>query len=110
MPEGVRLSHAIAVVALVGAVTLVLRAVPFVAAHALKHSQILSRASVVLPLGVMTVLAVDGAVGMEHPVLGVFAGVCTVLLQWWRRSMMLALVGGTGVYMAGVVALGVVGS
>ncbi|WP_158256040.1 AzlD domain-containing protein [Corynebacterium sp. 13CS0277] len=106
LPDGVDFSHTVALLAIIGAITVGLRAVPYVAAGAWKDSALLARASVVLPVGLMSVLAFRSSLSMGSPVAAVLALALTIAVQWWRRSMMLSLVVGTGAYMA-LVAFGV---
>lgn len=96
-------TYVVTVLLAMGAVTLLLRALPFLAAQWLKRHPMVSRVGRVLPLSIMTLLTVHAAVGgaashaagpwPECVALGL-----VITLQVWRGQALLSMAAGTAVY------------
>ena len=102
LPEGVSLSHTLAMLCVIGVVTVALRAFPFPFIARLRGSDFVAHFSRTMPVGVTMVLIVYTAVETSHdsggwwPVLVAIAGTC--LLHAWRHSVTLSIFGGTALY------------
>ncbi|MFI5534373.1 branched-chain amino acid transporter permease [Kitasatospora sp. NPDC051853] len=83
------------------AVTLALRAAPFLLLGRLRDSPFLTYLSTAMPAGVMVILAVYTLHGTTTATaLPAAAGLTTTVgLQLWRRSALLSVLAGTAVYM-----------
>lgn len=85
------------------AITVLLRALPFVLKDRLAGSDLLDDVGRWLPLGVMAVLSVHllaGAdLGRGYAIPEAAGAVVTVGLHLWRRNLLLSLLGGTGTYL-----------
>lgn len=102
-------SFILASLLVMGAVTVLLRWMPFVFVKALKGSALFQFLGITMPVGVMVALVVYtlfsriGINGGEGDPGGVWAAptalVVTVLLHMWRRSAVLSVFAGTALYM-----------
>ncbi|MDF1704899.1 MAG: AzlD domain-containing protein [Aeromicrobium sp.] len=102
MPDGTYLGSAIASAA---AITVALRAAPFVLRSAVAGSALLADLGRWLPLGALVVLAISCLLQVEvHDLVDVlptvFGVVATVAVHLWKRTMLLSLVVGTGACVA----------
>ncbi|WKD58422.1 Branched-chain amino acid transport protein (AzlD) [Corynebacterium capitovis DSM 44611] len=104
LPAGVGLGAVLAVLLPVGAVTLLLRALPFSFLRLLKGSPLIEFLGAAMPVGVMVVLVVYVVAGASGTTGGVpvalMCALATLALHAWRRSTVLSIVGGTALYMA----------
>lgn len=96
-------AYLLTVIAAMGAVTFLLRALPFLSAHWLRRSAVIQHLGRFLPLAIMTLLLVHSASGAarEHaagPWPELLAIALTALVQWRSRNPLLAIVGGTALY------------
>lgn len=87
------------------AVTVALRALPFVAKAAVKDSPLLADLGRWMPLGAVTVLAVYGVSridlhGPDRGAGGLLGVAVTVAVHLWRRNLLLSIVAGTTVCVA----------
>lgn len=88
---------------LMAAVTFALRALPFVAGHAIRHHPLVRRLGEALPLAILVLLVLDTAAGQARAHAGwpwpeTIAVLVTVLLQWRIRRPLLAMAAGTVLY------------
>ena len=95
-------AYLLAAVAVSGAVTWALRALPFTALAPLRASRTVRYLSTRMPAGVMVILLVyclrDTTVGRPGQALAPFAALAaTVALHLWRRNALLSILGGTAV-------------
>ena len=103
LPVGVNLSTTIIILAVVFAVTVALRALPFAALSLFRNSPLVAWLGLGMPIGVMTTLVIYTVAGSKDmpgglvPVL--VALVFTLALHLWRRSATLSVVAGTVFYM-----------
>ncbi|MDO4911783.1 MAG: AzlD domain-containing protein [Corynebacterium sp.] len=106
LPEGMSLSYFLIVLIAIGAVTVALRAIPFVATRHLRQSQFLRFLGHYMPLGIMSILVVYTLLstweghGPREALYGVGCIVFTLILHQWRRNALLSIFGGTLAYMA----------
>ena len=104
LPAGMSLSQVLAVLIPVAIVTVALRQIPFSFIKLMRDSPLVSLLAVLMPAGVMMVLAIYTI--FERPfsrevVLSTLAGIgATVALHVWRRSPALSIIGGTAAYVA----------
>jgi len=96
-------SYVLGVIAAMGTVTFVLRALPFVASRWLHQHPIVSSLGQFLPLAIMTLLLFHSAVGKatedpEGPWPELLAVALVALLQWRSKNALLSILVGTGVY------------
>ncbi len=82
------------------AITVALRALPFVVRGALEDSALLANLNAWMPLGVTTILVVyclsDIGLPTSSPAIAqVVAVVATVAVHWWKRNVFLSLAVGT---------------
>ncbi|CAM5787436.1 branched-chain amino acid transporter permease [Castellaniella caeni] len=89
---------------LMGAVTLGLRALPFIAGHWLRRHALVQKLGDTLPLSIMVLLLVDTLAGQarQHafgPWPELLAVAVVMLLQWRTRQTLLSIVAGTALYM-----------
>lgn len=87
------------------AVTVALRALPFVAKAAVKDSPLLADLGRWMPLGAVTVLAVYGVsridpAGPDRGAGGLLGVAVTIAVHLWRRNLLLSIVAGTTVCVA----------
>ncbi|UUW91094.1 AzlD domain-containing protein [Nocardioides sp. WV_118_6] len=87
------------------AVTVALRALPFVAKAAVKDSPLLADLGRWMPLGAVTVLAVYGVsridlTGPDRGAGGLLGVAVTIAVHLWRRNLLLSIVAGTTVCVA----------
>nr|WP_120492755.1 AzlD domain-containing protein [Corynebacterium lactis] len=92
-----------------GAVTVLLRALPFVFVRALKDSPLFQFLGLTMPVGVMVALVVYtvfgrvGLAGSEGDPGAAWAApialLVTIGLHWWKRNAVLSIFAGTAVYM-----------
>jgi len=97
--------YILTVIVLMGAVTLLLRALPFIAGHWLRRHAIVQKLGDGLPLSIMVLLLVDTAAGQARGHTGLpwqelAAVAVVVLLQWRTRQTLLSIVAGTALYIA----------
>ena len=97
------IGYAVAAIAVAGLLTLVLRALPFVAAQWLERHLFIRRLGEFLPLAIMTLLLVHSAAGSarEHtggPWPEILAIGLTAILQWKLRHALLSILAGAGLY------------
>lgn len=96
-------AYIIGVIAVMGAVTFALRALPFVAAQWLQSHPLVRKLSLFLPLAIMALLLLHSLAdaARQDPASpwpeGIAVGL-VLLLQWRRRSALLSIVAGTFVY------------
>ena len=91
-----------AVVAIAAAITWGLRAIPFAVLAPIRHSVLLSRLRVMMPLGIMAILTIytvssadlNGTTVITYGT----ALVVTAGLQVWRRNPSLSIIAGTAVH------------
>lgn len=106
MPSTAYLLTALGVILLV---TFALRALPFAFVAQARSSALLAYLGAHMPVGIMlilTVYTVRDVTSDTSSWLPVAAALATTVgLQLWRKSALLSIVGGTGVYMALVTAL-----
>lgn len=86
------------------AVTLGLRALPFIAGHWLRRHALVQKLGDTLPLSIMVLLLVDTVAGQarQHtlgPWPELLAVAIVMLLQWRTRQTLLSIVAGTALYM-----------
>lgn len=95
--------YVVGVIAAMGAVTLGLRALPFLAAQWLHQHPLVRALGRFLPLAIMTLLLLHSTVGAarSHPggpwPEGVAVGL-VVGLQWFGKHALLSILAGTGAY------------
>lgn len=103
LPDGVSLGMVAAVLAPVGIVTVLLRALPFSLRRVLKSSPFVDFLSVMMPAGVMTVLVVYTLLGYAASPTNLVAALlslgATLVLHWWKRRADLSIFVGTALYM-----------
>lgn len=94
--------HSALLLAVIVAVTFMLRAAPFLFGRWLRDNELVRDLGVVLPLGVMTILAISTLRDLEWvdarwlpSLLGVAV---TAALHLWRSNVLLSLVGGVAAY------------
>lgn len=111
LPEGVQLMPTVWILIAIFLVTVALRGLPFAALKFFKESQLVAWLGLVMPVGVMTVLAIyamksTAAGASEGAAGGALAGwlplalgiAFTVALHLWRRSASLSILLGTVFY------------
>ena len=97
-------TYAVGVIAAMGAVTFLLRAVPFVASQWLGKHPVIQQLGQFLPLAIMVLLLVHSLVGAakEHAPGGpwpeLFAVSLVAVLQWRSRNALVSILLGTAVY------------
>ncbi|MFA5665176.1 branched-chain amino acid transporter permease [Castellaniella sp.] len=96
--------YLLAAIGLMALITWLLRALPFMAGHWLRHHPLVHKLGGSLPLAIMVLLLVDTAASQarHHPGLPwpeCAAVVVVVLLQWRLRQTLLSIVAGTATYM-----------
>lgn len=90
---------------IMGGVTFVLRALPFIARSAIAHDRRIRLLGERLPVGMMVLLTLY-AMGIHHwhglhqALPQLIAVAVVALLQLWRRQAMLSILIGTGCYLA----------
>lgn len=103
MPAGVSLGAIAAVLIPVGIITVLLRELPFSAKKWMKDSEFFSLLGMMMPVGVMTILAVYAVIGQADGTGGLWpvlvAVLVTVGLHRWKRDSGLSIFGGTAFYM-----------
>jgi branched-subunit amino acid transport protein AzlD len=91
-----------AVVAVAAAITWGLRAIPFAVLAPIRHSVLLGRLRVMMPLGIMAILTIYTVSSAELSGTTVItygtALVVTAGLQVWRRNPGLSIIAGTAVH------------
>ncbi|NLT25608.1 MAG: branched-chain amino acid ABC transporter [Microbacteriaceae bacterium] len=102
--------HSLLIIVVAAAVTFGLRAAPFLGGKWLRENALVRDLSLLLPIGVMTVLVVYSVRGIEWagwawapPLVGIAA---TAALHLWRWNVLLSLVGGVAVYWGMLVLVG----
>lgn len=96
-------AYVLGVIALMGLITLGLRALPFVAGRWLRRQGWVHKLGTTLPLAIMTLLLLHSVVdaARQNPAGAwqeALAVLLTALLQWRTRNTLLSIVGGTTVY------------
>ena len=97
-------AHAIAIVAVSAAVTVLLRFLPFILMRGKETPPYISYLGQVLPYAIMAMLVVYclkdvSFVSYPHGIPEAAASLVVVLLHIWKRNTLLSIVGGTAVYM-----------
>ncbi|HRW38794.1 MAG: AzlD domain-containing protein [Acidimicrobiales bacterium] len=100
MPEGPAILASLLVA---GAVTVALRAVPFVVIEPLRRSSVIRFLGLHLPAGIMVILTIYTLQDVPlrswpHALPEVVALTVTVALHLWRRSAVLSILAGTATY------------
>lgn len=102
LPEGVDLGNTMLILAGVGLVTVVLRALPFAAMRFFRESALVAWLGIAMPVGVMMVLVmftlVDSADRPGGVGAALLAVVATVVLHVWKRSATWSILLGTALY------------
>ncbi|MFJ8310471.1 MULTISPECIES: branched-chain amino acid transporter permease [unclassified Streptomyces] len=98
-------TYLVEAVAVMGAVTLGLRAAPFVVLQRLADSPVMRTLGVLMPPGVMVILVLYSVTTMQVTgVSGYLPAVCgiavTAAAYHWKRNALLGIVAGTAAYMA----------
>ncbi|MDO4909151.1 MAG: AzlD domain-containing protein [Corynebacterium sp.] len=105
LPEGIGLGYFLAVLIAIGVVTVLLRAVPFVATRHMRNNFFLRFLGIYMPVGIMSILVIYTLLstyrnhGHLLALYGVISLTVTLLLQHWRRNSLLSIFGGTILYM-----------
>lgn len=106
MPAHLSLSYVLGGLAVMGAVTVMLRLAPFAALARLQQSRLVAFLGTYMPAGVMVILVIytlkdtTGAVASWLPVA---VGLLTTIgIHLWRRSAVLSVLVGTAVYVTAV--------
>lgn len=95
--------HVLAVIALMAALTLLLRALPFMAGQWLRRHPLVHRLGLSLPLAIMVLLTIDAVAGQarNNPA-GLWQELLAIgvvlLLQWRTRHALLSILAGTTLY------------
>lgn len=96
------LTHSIAIIAVMAVITFGLRALPFAFGRWLREQPVVRELSLLLPIGVMTVLVVyslrDTSFAGTNWVAPAVGVVVTAGLHLWRWNILLSLIGGVGTY------------
>lgn len=95
----------VALVAVITAVTYLLRLAPFVALRRVQDSPLVAFLGRVMPMGVMVILVVYTLSHVDltaapHGLREAVALAVTIGLHLWRRNVLLSLLAGTGTYVA----------
>jgi len=103
--------YLIAAVALAGAITFALRALPFAVIEPLRRSRLASQLAVRMPAGVMLILVVylvRDVPAEKPPAAAVTIGAVLVVaaLHWWRSNALLSIFAGTALYVSALNLLG----
>jgi branched-subunit amino acid transport protein AzlD len=98
-------AYVIGAIAIMGLVTLGLRALPFVAGRWLRRQGWVHKLGATLPLAIMTLLLVHSVAdaARQNPAGAwqeTLAVALTALLQWRSRNTLLSIVAGTALYVA----------
>jgi branched-subunit amino acid transport protein AzlD len=96
--------YVVMVIAAMGAVTFLIRALPFLAARWLRQSPVVRQVGVFLPPAIMTLLLIHSVRDLSNQsadhVLPTLVAVALVLaLQAYKRQPLLSIAGGTVLYM-----------
>ena len=102
LPEDVQLLPTVLILAVLFAVTVALRALPFAALRFFRESELVTWLGLVMPAGVMAILMVYALTGSDgetggYAALGLGVGF-TVALHLWKRSASLSILLGTLFY------------
>lgn len=103
MDQALDSAYVVGAIALMGAVTWVLRALPFFAARWLQDHPVVARVRAFLPTAIMALLLAHAMMGAhgQHPQWPWAELVCVgvvMALQWWLRHALLSIFVGTGLY------------
>lgn len=96
--------YVLSAIGLMAAITVGLRALPFIGGHWLRRHPLVHKLGDALPLSIMVLLLVDTLVGQArgNPA-GIWqellAAALVILLQWRTRQTLLSIVAGTAAYM-----------
>ena len=90
-------------IALMALVTILLRALPFIAGHWLRRHPLVHKLGASLPLSIMVLMLIDSAAGQARahgglPWQEMAAVVVVALLQWRTRQTLLSIAAGTALY------------
>lgn len=96
--------YILAAIGLMAAITVGLRALPFIGGHWLRRHPLVHKLGDALPLSIMVLLLVDTIAGhaRQNPAgiwQALLAVALVVLLQWRTRQTLLSIVAGTATYM-----------
>ncbi|CAN1533562.1 AzlD Predicted branched-chain amino acid permeases (azaleucine resistance) [Burkholderiaceae bacterium] len=96
-------AYVVGVILAMGAVTFVLRALPFVASRWLQRHAVVARLGRFLPMAIMVLLLLHASVSMaQSHARGFWAEAVAVLLalalQWWGRNALASMAVATVVY------------
>lgn len=96
--------YLLAAIGLMALITGLLRALPFMAGHWLRHHPLVHKLGGSLPMAIMVLLLIDTAAGQAHNHAGlpwpeVAAVAMVALLQWRLKHTLLSIVAGTAAYM-----------
>lgn len=97
-------ASALIAAAIMAAIIVFCRALPFLFFAGRKPPAFLSFVEVYMPAIAMTVLAVSSYTSIKwanspHGIPELTAGVCVVILHLWKRNALLSILGGTFLYM-----------
>ncbi|WP_323018135.1 branched-chain amino acid transporter permease [Castellaniella sp.] len=95
--------YVLIIIAVMAAITLILRALPFIGGHWLRRHPLVHKLGDTLPLSIMVLLLVDTVAGQARsnplgPWQELLAVAVVVLMQWRTRQTLLSIVTGTAVY------------
>lgn len=96
--------YVLTVIGVMAAITVGLRALPFIGGHWLRRHPLVHKLGDTLPLSIMVLLLVDTVAGQARtnpygPWQEIIAVALVVLLQWRTRQTLLSIVAGTAAYM-----------
>ncbi|HET8598428.1 MAG TPA: AzlD domain-containing protein [Castellaniella sp.] len=98
--------YVLTVIVAMAAITLGLRALPFIGGHWLRRHPVVHKLGATLPLSIMVLLLADTVAGQTRgnpagpwPWQELAAVLLTVLLQWRGRQALLSIAAGTAAYM-----------
>lgn len=97
--------YVLIVIGVMAAITLALRALPFIGGHWLRRHPLVHKLGDTLPLSIMVLLLVDTVAGQSRSnPLGLWQELLAValvmLMQWRTRQTLLSIVAGTAAYVA----------
>jgi|SRR5690606_16966983 len=97
------IGYILSAIVLMTGVTLLLRALPFIAGHWLRRHPLVHKLGDSLPLSIMVLLLIHSAAGQARSHDGLpwqecVAAVLVILLQWRTRQTLLSIAAGTALY------------